>query len=756
MNKIFLYIVLLLGLFHHDEIKGQEKHFLTFYGTKDGPVGHAFVSFVREDNNLQMTLVEGCWGFYPKVSAMGGASFFIGEVTGAIKDDIQKQRDIGLTVEVSKAEYLNALQIKEKWNTKPYELTTKDCISFVQEVASSISKLCVPTRLIYDFPHDYIEDLKHMNDFSTICSSHLDLVDNYNKKHSSYHIYTHTSLICDSKDNPCCTEEFVFEIMKSRAEFTAPYAGAAPLVDCGQIDLPGFGSIVTKFGNNPRSITNYTKCNHILHAGKVVRNVVKVGTKINIYTVGTGNNKNAVLSYLNSNSSSVKFIWGGVNEKLKKEVEKQLKTKNNCGNLLSTLFLFDLSGSMSQRGGNSSKTKLAQAKDASKQTLAQLKNNQSGISNEVAVLGFSGGCTADPTIPVSGFETDLSLVENRINGMRAGGGTPLAEAIAAAECKLADHLYQNNQDKGKLIILSDGVATCSKIRPSGVYNSGQLGQQINTVSANQCGNGSTLRSSNPIKYYTIGFNIAPGTPAERDLQYLAQISGGKYLNVQNQVQLERAFRKFNRTYIPKEQPQLNNLPSSSNNSFSKTVQSIHGESFSKALKESEAFVQLHPNDCHGIYNLALMQEANDFYQVAIKNYRQCLSMCPSEGDKEFVEQQIKFLEEEFKQFLLFQKEILKSDLAYLKLHFEKIQNGESVALANEFKGFIKEKGDFYLKLPEKVGRTEKLFIRNSKEVAKGLKDCSRTIQRNPAKWDRDATPSLSMTYLSLERLIESF
>src|SRR5690606_40592991 len=66
---------------------------------------------------------------------------------------------------------------------------------------------------------------------------------------------------------------------------------------------------------------------------------------------------------------------------------------------------------------------------------------------------------------------------------------------------------------------------------------------------------------------------------------------------------------------------------------------------------------------------------------ALPIYQKYLSLCPNAVDKEFVEKQIAFLEEEFRQYLLFQKEVVKSDLEYLKLHFEKIQNGQSVALA---------------------------------------------------------------------------
>lgn len=418
----------------------------------------------------------------------------------------------------------------------------------------------------------------------------------------------------------------------------------------------------------------------------------------------------------------------------------------------STLFLFDLSGSMNENGANANISKLQQAKNASKQTLNGLKSNNSGSTPEVAVLGFSGGCVPDPTTVISNFETDLSIVEGRIDAMGAGGGTPLAEAIAASECKLANHLAKTGQDKGKLIVLSDGQATCQQIRPPGTYNSGQLGHKVITVSANQCGS-----SNYKIKYYTIGFNIAAGSPAERDLQYLSQISGGKYLNVQSQTQLERAFKKFNRTYIPKSGPSLSNLPSTSVSKFDDGVNQINSESFAPGLKTFDEFAKQHPDDCNGAYNLALMQEANDFFKNAIANYQKYLTLCPNTSDKEFVEQQIGFLEDEFRQFLLFQKEVVKSDLEYLKLHFGKIQNGQSVALAEEFKGFLKEKGDYYKNLPELMGKSpDRLFKKNCQEVATGLDNCAKTINRNPNTWDRDATPSLSMTYLNLERLLESF
>ena len=112
------------------------------------------------------------------------------------------------------------------------------------------------------------------------------------------------------------------------------------------------------------------------------------------------------------------------------------------------------------------------------------------------------------------------------------------------------------------------------------------------------------------------------------------------------------------------------------------------------------------------------------------------------------------MKEEFQAFLLFQKEIVKSDLEYLKLHFQKIQNGESVALAAEFKGFLKEKGNFYEELPRRIASSAKGVLGLTDQIASAFKQCAVLIRRNPRQWDRDAIPIISMTYLSMEELLE--
>jgi len=609
MKKLTFWFSVLLTLFFTHESWGQNKRFLTFYATREGLVGHAFVSFIREDPTLKMTIIDGCWGFYPKNRIPGGASFFIGSVEGEIRNDIKTQREIGLTIEVNKCEYDHAISIKNKWATTRYELTVKDCVSFVMEIAQSLpGKLILPQRATFDRPHAYIEELKILN----------------------------------SKNN------------------------------------------IGKSGNSQMS-----------------------------------------------------------NQKI-----------NEGCNSFPTLFLFDLSGSMSERGA-SNLPKIEEAKGAAKATLQTISNaNGRGVTQEVGILAFSGGCTTDPTYAITnGFSTDMAVVENAINKIPSpGGGTPLFEAIQASRQKLEQHLDNTGAEKAKLIILSDGQATCKSIRPNDVYAFGQAGQVTQTISsASQSG----LVSTN-VRYYTVGFNIAPGSPAERDLQYLAQISGGKYLNAQNQFELTKAFQKFNRIFIPKPKPELSEIPVSSREVFDRGVSTITAEDYPTALDSYKTYVQQHPEDCHGVYNLALMLEANEYYKAAIAHYEKYIQLCPGAEDESYVRKQIDILRQDYEAYLIFNRKVIMSDMEYLDLHFKKIQNGQSIALATEFIAFIKEKWAYYQNLPAILEINSRPFETTSKEVFRGLSSCVDTIKRNPQTWDRDATPVLSRTYISMERLLQLF
>ena len=595
-----LFIVFSTNIFYASEsYSANPKYFLTFYGKQHSitkiTVGHAFVSFIREDPLLQQTVIDGCWGLYPNILNTGIEELSIGNVKGQIKNDWNTQRTVGYTVEVSATEYFNAKTVKSIWESKStYMLITNDCVEFAEAIAQCVKCLKLPSRVelgkLYNiktflFPLNYVSELKRLN---------------------------------NNDPSPC-----------------------------------------------PSNVS---------------------------------------------------------------------------------LFLFDVSGSMNE-AGKSGNSKIIEAKGAAIATLGNLNQTNSSSQPYVAIKTFSGACSQDPTNPILDYTSDLKQAENAIMSIpMPNGGTPLPQAIEVSKADLLKCLKSNNQKQGKLIILSDGQSSCGAIRPPDIYGKNPV------IVTNPQGT-----VANPlVKNYAIGFNIPPGSEAERDLQYLAQMSGGKYVNAQDQLELTKAFQKFSRVYVPKPYPTIDTLSSTFKILFAKGINSIEDEEFDKALESYKQFTKNTPKDCNGFYNLALMYEANEYFKAAIKNYETYLQLCPNPQDKDYVRKQIESLNIEHDKYVEYNKKIVMSDLDYLNLHFKKIQNGESVALAVEFIGFISEKWIYYRNLAEIIESDDRLFKTNANEVFKGLKECVETIKRNPQAWDRDATPVLSRTYLNMERLIKSF
>ncbi|GAA3644910.1 vWA domain-containing protein [Flavivirga jejuensis] len=456
-------------------------------------------------------------------------------------------------------------------------------------------------------------------------------------------------------------------------------------------------------------------------------------------------------------------------------------------NKSSTIFLIDKSGSMGLKG-KSGKTKWEEAKEAAlKATSSILKGDSE--NQQVAFLTFSGGCVEDPTKQQTlKFSSDYKMVQQQLNAIgKPGGGTPLHEAVISAKKKL--QYYSANYGDGdvsKLIVLSDGVATCGQIRPKEVYGTGTTMVTINggttTTTTNNnnnnnnnggypntTNNSNTASSSNsisqntnslvgntiPIKYYTIGFDIKPGSPAERDLQYLAGQTGGKYLNTQNEFELTRAFTKFFKVYYPKTNSSLPNLNFEREHQFLTGVEAIEEEVYRKAQQLFEDFCMESPEDYNALFNLALMYEANDFHLQAIEKFEQYLSLQPDAEDKDWVLEQILLLQNDMLHFFDFTKKVLKTDLEYLELHFKKIQNGESLALAYEFMGFIKEKEFYYKDLLSKLGLESKNKERLCNTIESGLSKCAKYIKKDPNNWDKNASSSLSLIFFNLETLIDT-
>lgn len=469
---------------------------------------------------------------------------------------------------------------------------------------------------------------------------------------------------------------------------------------------------------------------------------VTTGGNRGTYNFGITEN---TLEHLHFDLETHTLVWGGKYE----DKPELFLCDNKASN--TTLFLIDCSGSMANKG-SSGKAKIEEAKLAANNSIQSLVSNP-GSLQEVGVLSFSGSCTNDPTASQAlQFSTNMQEAKKRINAIGSpGGGTPLKEAVDAATSRLRTYSASNGlKTPPRLIVLSDGIASCERIRPPGVYATGSAKSTMNTYT--------TSPNDIPVivKYYTIGFDIKPGSAAERDLQYLAKSTGGKYLNAQNEYELTRAFKKFYRVYVPKESPALKNHSSQTQEMFKNGVSEIKLENYEPALSTFKNINTNIENDFNAVYNLALMYEANNYHENAVEMYEKYLLLNPNAIDKQWVLKQIEYIKEDRLLFIKYIKQVIQSDLQYLDLHFKKIQNGESVALAEEFKGFIKEKGTFYKTMPLKLRLKNKQLEINAKDIARSLQKCARIIKKDIKNWDQNASPILSMTYLQLERLIKSF
>ena len=199
-----------------------------------------------------------------------------------------------------------------------------------------------------------------------------------------------------------------------------------------------------------------------------------------------------------------------------------------------TLFLLDVSGSMGKPAAGSSQLKIKAAADSGLRTVESIQ--QQAQPKDVGIMTFSGACQKNPgAIKV--------YISNKLNesitffkqNIPTNGKTPLPEAIEQAERVMEDHKKIRKFKVGSVIVLSDGESTCGPIRPKQIY-----AYQSN-ASANY---------PSWLKFHTVGFDIPPGSAAERDLQYLASSSGGKYFNAKDDYQLTRAFQRVTQTYIP--------------------------------------------------------------------------------------------------------------------------------------------------------------------------------------------------------------
>ena len=168
---------------------------------------------------------------------------------------------------------------------------------------------------------------------------------------------------------------------------------------------------------------------------------------------------------------------------------------------ISVALIIDRSGSMSGQP-------LTDAKTAAKSFVNLMRTNDMG-----AIISF------DDVVAVNqAFSTNKTLLLNAIDALIAGNNTAIFDAIYQGVT-----LTYPQAGRKALILLTDGVNT------AGTYNLTQA---------------TDFAIEKNIPVYTIGLNISQGSQAEKDLQQVAQLTGGKYYLVANSSDLSQIYQSL--------------------------------------------------------------------------------------------------------------------------------------------------------------------------------------------------------------------
>ncbi|MFN6962336.1 MAG: tetratricopeptide repeat protein [Pyrinomonadaceae bacterium] len=247
-----------------------------------------------------------------------------------------------------------------------------------------------------------------------------------------------------------------------------------------------------------------------------------------------------------------------------------------------------------------------------------------------------------------------------------------------------------------------------------------------------------------IRFMTVGFDVPAGSVAERDLQYLASITGGKYFAACDRRQLIRALQKHVRRFVPK-------VCKSSDPDLSAGVRALSSSDYRSAMQSFKRYASANPTDWCGFYNLALAYEANDRYKAASQSYQRYLGLAPNSPDRVNVQQQIAQLDQDYVDQYQYYLRLITSDRDYLVRYYDAVFNRSSSDLAQEFLGFVREKRSFYAELPEILEVRERWLVDYAKDISSSIDDLARRTRYR--SFDSDAVSLLTTPIALLEELI---
>jgi Mg-chelatase subunit ChlD len=400
------------------------------------------------------------------------------------------------------------------------------------------------------------------------------------------------------------------------------------------------------------------------------------------------------------------------------------------------LFVFDVSGSMTSQDRH--RINLSAAEQII--TLRMSQPASSPRRKPAGVMVFGGDCSPAAVRIASAITSDLAAVKRTIQtGIPApSGGTPLSIATARADQLAADFQRGSTQVPVEvdIILLSDGEDTCGGVRPTGVYAAAA---------------GPVQPRRGRARYMTVGLGVAPGSAAERDLQYLATSTGGRYLSASSPDRLRQVFTRHVRTYVPRRTPFTPALDMPARQRFLAGAIALQERNFRAAADSFAAFAAAHPGDAAGHYNLAQALEATDRYRGAAAAYRRYLAAAPGAADRAAVQAMLPVLERDHADHYAYQVELIRSDLAYLESYYQRLFNQDNASLAAEFRGFVLEKGEFYAGLSDALEIEAPWVEAAERDVGQSIRRLARRV--DSPTFDRDAVSLLAVPIGHLEELV---
>lgn len=405
--------------------------------------------------------------------------------------------------------------------------------------------------------------------------------------------------------------------------------------------------------------------------------------------------------------------------------------------ILSVLYVFDTSGSMLE--GNKHLANRISALNS----LATIKFVQSSRPRRraISVMTFGGDCSEAAVKTLADFTPDLDRIESVLENQLPwpAGGTPLTIARARA-ARVAEAFKRTDPQyikKVKIVVMSDGEDTCGEVRPQGAYSRpSQL-----------------AGDESHVQYLTIGFDVAAGSRAERDLQYLAASSGGRYVSARDPGQLSRAFERLLTVYRPRPSPGVDSVPAEARATFRQGIRALYDRDYPKARDAFRAYVAAQPRDPAGVFNLATALEASEQYRGAADAYQRYTSLAPGARDRSRVLERIPRMRANHADHFAYQVELVRSDLAYLENYYERLFNQDNASLAAEFRGFVREKGEFYASLSDALEIEAPWVEQAERDVGQALRTLARRV--DSPTFDRDAVSLLAVPIGHLEELVQA-